>query len=317
MKVIASLADSDLNKPSVLSIGNFDGLHLGHQAILKKVVRRAGELNARSAAMTFWPHPIRILAPERAPRLISTLEQRIRLIAAAGIDVLFVAPFDEAFSRLSPEEFIQRYVIDGLHARSVCVGLNFSFGHRQRGSLETLRKRQSDFEVIAVPPVRQRGAMVSSSRVRELLAQGRVSSACRMLGRWVEIEGSIVSGAGRGRIVTVPTINVSPDNEIIPSIGVYVSQISLDDAPFLDAITNIGVRPTFGESDVVVETFVLDQRVPNQADRARLKFLRRLRNEIKFDSPEALRRQIGLDVERCRKFFRLLRGLNHAGHYSS
>jgi riboflavin kinase/FMN adenylyltransferase len=190
MKVATSRGDADVSHSSVVSIGNFDGLHLGHREILKTVVRRARELGLQAVAMTFEPHPIRFLAPDRAPRMISTPDQKIRLIEDTGIDIIFVARFDEAFSRLSPEEFIQKYLIDGLKARSVCVGGNFNFGYRQRGTIQTLREFKSKLEIIEVPPVRVRGTIVSSSRVRELAGAGKVSPPCRLLGRWIELEGN-------------------------------------------------------------------------------------------------------------------------------
>ena len=316
MRVLTSLTDADLTQPSVVSIGNFDGLHLGHREILKSVVRRARELGLRSVAMTFSPHPVRFLAPDRAPRLISTLDQKIRLIESEGIDFLFLAHFDEAFSRLEPEDFIRTYLVQCLKARSVCVGGNFNFGYRQSGTLGTLRQFQSDFEIIEVPPVRVRGALASSTRIRELIAAGSISGAGRQLGRWVQLEGKLVAGAGRGRSVTVPTLNLQPDNELIPKTGVYVTRISLDGRPFADSITNIGVRPTFGENDLTIETHVLSGSVPEDAASAQVDFLKRLRDEMKFESPEALRRQIAADVQRTQKFFRLLKTFSHAGHHS-
>jgi riboflavin kinase / FMN adenylyltransferase len=306
MRVVTSLADTDVSHPSVVSIGNFDGLHLGHREILKSVVTRAAELGLRSVAMTFAPHPIRFLAPQRAPRLISTLDQKIRLIESAGIDLLFIAKFDDAFSRLSPEEFIRRYLIDGLKARSVCVGGNFNFGYKQRGGIQTLRQFTPAFEIVEVPAVFVRGTVVSSSRVRQLVTEGRMSQVCRMLGRWFEIEGTLVAGAGRGRAMQAPTLNLAPENELIPPKGVYITRISLDDGPTMDAVTNIGVRPTFNETDLTIETFVLNRSVPEGAARARLDFLRRLRDERKFESAEQLRQQIGLDVQRAQRFFRVL-----------
>jgi len=307
MKVVTSLADTDVSHPSVLSIGNFDGLHLGHREILNTVVRRAHELGLQSAAMTFSPHPIRFLAPDRAPRMISTLEQKIRLIEATGIDILFVANFDLPFSRLSPEEFVETYLIRGLQARSVCVGNNFNFGYRQRSSIQTLRQFAPQLEVIEVPPVRVRGAIVSSSRIRQLVNAGQVSRACRLLGRWIEIEGKIVRGAGRGKTMKVPTLNFESENELIPQNGVYITRIALDGGPFLDAVTNVGVRPTFGESSsLTIETFVLDASVPEEVNRARIRFLHRLRDERKFDSPEELRTQIGVDVRHAKRFFRFV-----------
>lgn len=316
MKVVTSLTDAELGRPSVASIGNFDGLHLGHRAILETVVQRARESDLRSIAMTFAPHPTRFLAPTRAPKLISTLNQKIQLIENAGIDLLFLAAFDEAFSRLSPEEFIRRYLIDGFKARSVCLGSNFNFGYRQRGTIETLRQWQDSFEIIEVPQVRVRGRIASSTQIRNLVAGGDVSRACRLLGRWFQIEGPLVSGAGRGRSVTVPTLNLKPENELLPGNGVYLSRISLDGRPFLESITNIGVRPTFGETTLTIETFVLNDTVPDDAVSARLEFLRRVRDEMKFESPEALRKQIGADAQQANRFFRLLRILSHAGHHS-
>jgi riboflavin kinase/FMN adenylyltransferase len=321
MKVATSLADIDVSHPaerkrgsaqpqeSVVSIGNFDGLHLGHREILKTVVKRAKELGLRSVAMTFSPHPMRFLAPDRPLRLISTLEQKIQLIEKVGIDLVLVAQFDSAFSQLSPEDFIDKYLILGLRARSVCVGQNFNFGYRGKGTTGTLRQFHQHFEIIEIPPVRARGMLVSSSAVRQLVTDGAVSRAGRLLGRWLEIEGKIVPGAGRGRTMEVPTVNLQSDNELIPKIGVYVTRISLDEGPFLDAVTNIGVRPTFDESDLTIETFVVNVAggiVPAGAGRARLDFLHRLRDERKFPSPEALKQQIAVDVRRAQRFFRTL-----------
>ncbi len=307
MKVATSLTDVAFASPSVVSIGNFDGLHLGHREILKTVRRRADELGVQSVAMTFSPHPIHFLAPDRAPRLISTPAQKIQLMESTGVDVLFVATFDHEFSRMSPEHFVREYLIEGLKARAVCIGGNFNFGYRQRGTIQTLREFASHFEVIEIPPVRVRGTIVSSSRVRELVDAGEVSGACRLLGRWIQLEGRIVSGAGRGRTMQIPTLNLAAENELVPRVGVYVTRISVDGGPFLNAVTNIGFRPTFNEKEMTVETFVLSARVPERVDQARLDFLYRLRNEQKFDSPDALRAQIAADVARAQKFFRFLR----------
>jgi riboflavin kinase/FMN adenylyltransferase len=304
MKVVRSLPDT--RTASVVSIGNFDGLHLGHRRILETVVRRARTSGLQSVAMTFSPHPIRFLAPDRAPRMISTLDQKIALIESTGIDVLFIANFDRPFSRLFPEEFVQHYLIEGLRAHSVCVGGNFNFGYQQRGTIETLRQFSSNFEIIEVPPVRVRGAVVSSTLTRRLVGAGNVSRACRLLGRWVEIQGRIVSGAGRGRTMKIPTLNLEPENELIPNGGVYITRIALDGGSFRNAVTNIGTRPTFNETSQTIETFVLNAPVPEEVSEARLAFLYRLRDEKKFDSPEDLRAQIAIDVRRAQQFFRML-----------
>jgi riboflavin kinase/FMN adenylyltransferase len=305
MKVVSSLADADVSHSSVVSIGNFDGVHLGHRSILKTVVERARTIGAQSVAMTFSPHPVHFFAPERAPRLITTLEQKIEIIREAGIDLLFIAPFTQEFSRLSPEHFVREYLIDGLKAKTVCVGGNFNFGYRQRGTVQTLRECQSSFEVIEVPPVRVRGTTVSSSRIRELTEAGEVSAACRLLGRWIRLEGAIVSGAGRGRTMDAPTLNLASENELIPKPGVYVTRISLDDSAPINAVTNIGFRPTFNESTLTIETFVIDGRHDHPAN-AKLDVIYRLRDEKKFASADDLKNQILIDVERARKFFRLL-----------
>src|SRR5262245_22060726 len=258
MKVATSLADADVSRPSVVSIGNFDGLHLGHREILRTVVEQARKLGVQSVAMTFSPHPIQFLAPDRAPRLISTPEQKTQMMNGTGVDLLFCAQFDHAFSRMSPEHFVREYLVEGLKARSVCVGANFNFGYRQRGTIQTLREFRSDFDVIEVPPVRVRGTIVSSSRIRELTAAGEVTGACRLLGRWLQFEGAIVSGAGRGRTMQVPSLNLMPENELIPRVGVYISRIAVDGGPFLNAVTNVGFRPTFNETALTIETFVLE-----------------------------------------------------------
>jgi riboflavin kinase/FMN adenylyltransferase len=319
MKVVSSLsaaADILAGRPCVLSIGNFDGLHLGHQAILETVVRKARDLALPAVALTFEPHPIQVLSPDKAPKRISTPERKIEQIEKCGIDLLFTVRFDRDFARLSPDEFVQRYLVEGLHVRAICVGSNFNFGHRQEGTVETLRQWAREFELIEVPPVVFRTFPASSTQVRKTVLNGEVSRASRLLGRWYEIEGQIVSGAGRGRNVTVPTLNLDPANELLPGFGVYVTRISLDGGEYLDAVSNIGVRPTFGDNTPTIETFVLRSPVP-PARTARLQFLHHIREERRFDSPELLARQIGLDVQVALKFFRRLTNIEeHARTHS-
>ncbi len=306
MRVVTSAVDAGPAEPSIVSIGNFDGVHRGHQAILKAVVDRARETGSRAVAMTFSPHPIRFLAPYKAPKLISTLRQKIQWIAETGIDLLFVANFDEALSRLSPQEFIEQYLVRTIGARSVSVGSNFNFGYRGSGNVQTLRDWGHGLEVMEVAPVIVRNGIVSSTRVRELIGSGAVSKAGRLLGRWPELEGFIVSGAGRGRQVTVPTLNLAADNELLPAKGVYITRISVDNGSFWNAITNVGVRPTFNETEMTIETFVLSDPVPEHVVSARLQFIKRLRDEHRFESSEALRRQIAHDVARTQRFINRL-----------
>jgi riboflavin kinase/FMN adenylyltransferase len=316
MKVVSDLSDPVLGIGCALSIGNFDGLHLGHKAILNTVRERAGHLKLPPAVLTFDPHPVRVLAPERAPKLLTTLPQKLRLMEAAGMQLVVVAPFTPQVAALRPEDFIQRYLVEILHAKALCVGSNFTFGNRQTGTIATLRGWRDEFECIEVPAVVVRGRRVSSTTIRQQIQDGRVSQAGRMLGRWYEIEGCIVTGAGRGKSVTVPTLNLEPLNELVPPRGVYVTRTSMDTSGFVDSITNIGTRPTFDDGSLSIETFVLRDPVPAAVTSARIQFLRRIRDEQKFDSPELLRQQIGRDVHRAERFFRILKAGKHAESHS-
>jgi riboflavin kinase/FMN adenylyltransferase len=317
MKVVSDLSDAALKQPCVLSIGNFDGLHLGHQAILKKVVDRARSLRIRPAVLTFAPHPVRVLAPDVAPRLISTLPQKMRLLEGAGIELLFIARFDMAFAALSPDAFVQQYLVEGLRAKALCVGSNFTFGHRQAGTMATLREWRDEFELLEVSSVFTRSTLVSSTGIRKLIADGKVSRACRLLGRWFEIEGRIVSGEGRGRNVTVPTLNLEPENELLPRQGVYITRVAMNSGSVVDSLTNVGTRPTFGAGAQTIETFVLHNPVPDNVTNARLQFLHRIRDEKQFDSPALLREQIGRDVRTATKFFRRLQAGSNARIHSN
>ena len=311
MKVIQSLSEAQAGA-SVVTVGNFDGVHRGHSAILEAARDRATTLGSQSVAITFDPHPLQCIAPDRAPVPISTLEQKIALIEQTDIDILLVQDFNEEFSQLSPEQFINAYLVGHLRARSVCVGHNFRFGHQHRGNIETLREWNEHFDVVEVPPVIVGAETISSSRVRGLLLEGRVREARRMLGRCYEIEGAIVSGSGRGKKVTVPTLNLSPANKLIPADGVYLTRVAVDGAPYADSLTNIGVRPTFQERERTIETRVLDSQPPEGAGFARLRILRRLRDERRFPDAAALREQISGDVAFARQYFKRVRGLREA-----
>ena len=309
MKVVQSLTQAEQGVTSVVTVGNFDGVHKGHSAILESTRERALGLGSRSVAITFDPHPLQLIAPGRAPAPISTLNQKIALIEQAGIDLLLVQDFTEEFSSLSPEEFVSTYLIDLLQAQLVCVGHNFRFGHRHRGNVETLHGWEADFNVIEVPPVFVGSGPVSSSRIRGLLHEGRVREARRLLGRCYEIEGAIVSGSGRGNKVTVPTLNLDPTSRLIPADGVYLTRVAVDEGPYTDALTNIGIRPTFDERKRTIETHVLDVVPPLDAGIARLRILRRLRDERHFPDPAALKEQILRDAAFARRYFKRLEGL--------
>jgi len=307
MKLIRHLEDLPDLSGSVVTIGNFDGFHVGHRAILDTLGERGRALGLPVVAVTFEPHPLAVIAPDRAPVPISTPRQRTRRLEAAGVDVLFIQEFDPEFSRLEPGDFISRYLIGAFRARALVVGANFRFGHRHRGTIETLRARTGDFEVVEVPPVVRGGLPVSSSRIRRCLAGGEVSRARRLLGHCYEMEGQRVGGAGRGSRKTVPTLNMEPWNRLIPKDGVYVTRVRLgESADWLDAVSNVGVRPTFNGRDRTIETFVPDRVISRDEDGLRLKFLRRLRDECRFSDTRALRDQILRDVDDARRFFRRL-----------
>lgn len=299
-----------LNGPTAVTIGNFDGVHLGHRALLERVVRAAASSGWHATALTFHPHPTRVVAPHRTPRLLCSLEDRIALLSAAGISQVVVLEFTEALAHLSPEAFASRILAEYLEARLVVVGANFRFGFRQAGDVATLTALGAalGFRAEIVPPVSFRGVTVSSSLIRELVESGRVHAASRLLNRPVELHGEIVKGRGLGSRLTVPTLNLLPHTEVAPSRGVYVTQTLDARSPRQWAsVTNVGYRPTFGDaSDLSIETFLIDPLDGDPPDTIRLRFLHRLREERKFPTPEALRTQILRDVARAQAYHRRL-----------
>jgi riboflavin kinase/FMN adenylyltransferase len=305
----------ELHAACVVTIGNFDGVHLAHQQVLRRVVEAARRLGAQATAVTFEPHPVKLLAPEHAPKLLTPLPRKVQLIEPTGIDCLVVLPFTKEFAHLSPLQFVRSILIGSLHTVAVHVGPNFRFGYRQSGDTETLQAlgRLEGFKVEVVPLLKVRGERVSSSRIRELVAQGRVSKACRLLGRPFYTCGRIVAGLGVGRKHTVPTLNLAPIEEQLPKVGVYVTRTKLAGA-WHDSVTNVGHKPTFGDHRLTVETFLLSFAGENDEDEMEIEFLYRLRDEIKFQNPAMLKLQIQEDARRSLKFFRLLRLFQQHAH---
>jgi riboflavin kinase / FMN adenylyltransferase len=300
---------------SVVTIGNFDGVHLGHQALLRHVVERAHASGAVAAALTFDPHPTQVLAPERAPKLLTTLPEKLRLIDAAGVDLVWVRPFTRELAAMSPSEFFDYALMRVLHASGVVVGPNFRFGHRQAGDVSTLAElgRAAGCRVEIVEALKLRGQMVSSSRIRELAELGRVHQAGRLLGRPFGVSGAIVPGLGIGRTQTVPTLNLAPFAAAaprqLPKPGVYVTHTRVAGAAH-QSVTNVGRKPTFGEHELTVESFLLDYRGGRiDAHEMEIDFLHRLRDERKFPDAAALKAQIIRDAQRSMTFFRRLRDL--------
>ncbi len=311
MALIRNLSElPPLPKGSVVGVGNFDGMHLAHRALVARVVDRAAEKSAVPVAITFDPHPIRLLAPARAPKLLTSIEQRARLMEALGVRVVVALQFNRALAHLSPAEFVHQILAERLHAITVVVGPNFRFGYRQAGDVATLRDlgEAEGFGVELLAPVLVRGELVSSTRIRELLTWGQVYRAGRLLGRPFSNSGLIASGLGIGHRHTVPTLNLVPVEEQLPQNGVYVTRSRLGEG-FYNSVTNVGHSPTFGERPVTVETFLLECSGEIQANEMTVEYLHRLRDEIKFQNPALLKAQILEDARRASKYFRLLGGL--------
>lgn len=280
--------------PSAVTIGNFDGVHNGHREIMRRVVAIGRERGLTPTVLTFDPHPARVLAPERAPKLIMTMGQRLRAMEAEGIEAVFLLPFSLEFARLSPEEFAINILRDTLHARYVLVGEDFRFGYKQAGNIDTLRQW---FEVHPVGAVARRGERISSSAIRRLLVEGAVSRACRMLGGPFALEGAVVKGLGIGSKQTVPTLNLAPENEVLPKTGVYVTRTrDLGSARTWPSVTNVGYRPTFDGHGLTVETFLLKPLEGETPARIEVQFLKFIRDERKFEDAAALRAQILKDA---------------------
>ena len=296
--------------PCAITIGNFDGVHRGHQEILRQVVEIARGEGWRSAAVTFHPHPTKLVAPERAPRLLTTPEQRARLIEQRGIDEVLILPFDSGIAHLAPEDFVREILVDKLKTRAVLVGDNFRFGYRAAGNVDTLEELGGmySFETDVVPPVTWRKRIISSSAIRSAIVEGHVSLACRMLGRPYALEGTVVHGAGIGTRQTVPTLNLQTDAEVLPKTGVYVTRTrDPETARQWPSITNVGYRPTFNGHGLTIETYLLAPLGDAAPSEISVEFLRWVREERKFDSADALKAQILRDAARANAYHRRLR----------
>jgi riboflavin kinase / FMN adenylyltransferase len=293
--------------PCAITIGNFDGVHGGHRKILRRVAALAREEGWKGAALTFDPHPAKLLAPSNAPRLLTTLEQRTRTMLEQGIDQILILPFTLEVAALTPEEFVREILVDKLGARAVLVGANFRFGKRAAGDaamLEQLGERYS-FETDILAPVIWRKRVISSSEIRRLIEAGDVSTACRMLGRPHSLQGAVVRGEGIGSKQTVPTLNLDTKAEVVPGNGVYVTRTRAGEREW-PSITNIGYRPTFDGQHRTIETYLLSALDGPSPEEISVEFLRRVRDERKFESPEALKAQILRDVDRAQTYFRRL-----------
>jgi riboflavin kinase/FMN adenylyltransferase len=295
--------------PTVVSVGNFDGVHRAHRNLIDSMVARARARGVRSVAVTFEPHPSRILQPDSDFKLLTPTPVKLRLLAETGLDAVLLLPFSRDLSLISPRKFVQSILVKALHAREVHEGFNFRFGHKAQGNMDLLRQLSSEFgfELHAYPPMRVHGEVVSSSRIRELLREGVMHRARQLLGRPFSIVHTPGRGRGYGSKYTVPTINLSRYDEMTPQDGVYVSHTRVAGECF-ESVTNVGNRPTFGEGPFAIETHLLNFHTIELTPETpvEIAFLHRLRPEIKFPSVEALRQQIAHDVRRARRYFHLL-----------
>jgi riboflavin kinase / FMN adenylyltransferase len=294
----------DTRKATALTIGNFDGVHVGHQKILRGVIERARSMDVASAVLTFFPHPARVLRPDVAPGLLETLPQRLAEFEALGIDATLVLKFDLELAQAGAEEFARRFLVEALRAQAVLVGENFRFGHRQAGDVKLLAElgRENGFAVEIVEPVLVDGQIVSSSAIRAAVREGRVEEAQRMLGRPFALMGEIRSGTGMGRKLVVPTLNLATEQETLPKNGVYATEVSVGGKCY-QAVTNVGVRPTFNGQELAIESHLFDFAETITSGPMAVNFLTRLRDEQKFSGPEALREQILRDIARAKELF--------------
>lgn len=292
--------------PTVVSIGNFDGVHRAHQTVLREIVTRARQLGGHAMAMTFDPHPTRILRPDQDLKLISPTAIKLRLLEETGIDGVLLLPFSRDLSMMTPRAFVEEILVNKLHAKEVHEGYNFHFGHKASGTPQVLSDlgRELGFEVVTYPEMSLRKEKVSSSEVRRLIREGNVSKARHLLGRVFSVYSTPGRGRGYGHKYTVPTINLSRYDELIPKNGVYITRSRIGDECF-DSVTNVGVRPTFGPDSFAVESHLLNfHPIELQAETpVELMFLKWMRPEMKFESVDALREQIARDVHRARRFF--------------
>jgi riboflavin kinase / FMN adenylyltransferase len=296
--------------PSLVSVGNFDGVHRAHAYVLGEIVSRARQSGCKAIAVTFEPHPVRILRPDSGLKLLTPVPEKLRLLEATGIDAVLMLPFGRDLSLMTPRQFAERILKKKLHAREVHEGYNFHFGHKAAGDVNVLAQlgQEMGFEVKVYAEQKLRGEPVSSSHIRKLLGEGRVSRARHLLARPFNILGSPGRGRGYGSKYTVPTINLARYEELTPKDGVYITWTRLGNERF-DSVTNVGNRPTFGVDSFAIETHLLNFHPIELTPESEVEicFLNRLRDEIKFPSVEALREQIARDVKRAERYFHLLK----------
>jgi riboflavin kinase/FMN adenylyltransferase len=296
------------SRNSVVTIGNFDGCHLGHQKILCEVVARARGAGALAAVLTFFPHPARVLRPAEAPALLETLDQRLAAIESCGVDAALVLPFDRELASMSAEDFVRRILVETMAAKVVLVGGNFRFGHKGAGDMKLLAElgARLGFAAEVIPPVSEHGEVISSTAIRCAIREGRVEDARRMLGRHYVLAGEIRTGTGQGRKLVVPTLNLATEQEVLPKNGVYATEATVAGKTYR-AATNVGMRPTFDGVRITIESYLFDFDEMLTTGKLEVRFWQRLRDEQKFSGPAELKERVLKDIERAKEFFQAAR----------
>jgi riboflavin kinase/FMN adenylyltransferase len=302
MEIIRDLTGFAPRPHPVLALGNFDGVHIGHRAILKEALARARSVGGSALALTFDPLPARLLFPDRAPPTLVTLDDKLELLSAAGLDGVIVVEFTLELSRVSARDFVRDYLLDKIGVRAVVVGHSVSFGHKRAGNATAMvaMGREFDFDTFVVGPVRTDGVEVSSTKIRELIVTGDVKMAARLLGRNHVLSGTVVRGGERGRKLGFPTANLASDTECIPPDGVYATRVVLGDRAW-PSVSNIGRNPTFNEAARTIEAHLFDFDRDLYGARIKLEFVERIRGEVKFESAQALAGAIAADLKRARE----------------
>lgn len=306
MRIIRTLENlTGVLRNPVMTIGNFDGVHLGHRELFRRVVTRAAEHDGDAVVLTFDPHPLKIIAPERAPRLINTRDEKERLIAASRVDVLLNLPFNAALSSLTAEEFVSRVLVKQVGVRHIIVGFDYAFGAGRRGDIELLSRlgEQYRFGVEVVKPVGTDDEIYSSTRIRRMVGAGQVAEVVAYLGRHYNLEGTVVAGVGRGKQLGFPTANLTTEKELIPADGVYAVKVCLDGV-IRDGVVNIGGTPTFAAGRHTIEAHLFDLDADLYGKALRVYFIERLRDEKRFADADALTRAIATDVKRAKELLR-------------
>ncbi len=309
MKIIDGIENIKKKLPyPILTLGNFDGVHLGHQAIFRMLNERARKKNGTSIVYTFVPHPLSVIAPERAPKLLSTYKDKLKLIEESGIDVIICANFTKAFANISAEDFVKEILYKTLGVKEIFIGPNYLFGKGRKGSPELLKKlsRECGFSVTVIDEIMLNNSTLSSSKIRTLIAKGKVDEAAKFLGRQYSVEGIVVEGAKRGKsLLNTPTANLLTANELLPKDGVYAVTVDVDGKLYSGA-TNIGHNPTFEDKKFSFETHILDFDGQLLGKTLRIYFIKRIRDEMKFSSVEELGTQMRKDIEEIRNILKTI-----------